>query len=215
MRRNFTSNAPSNLTNQVLQTAGEAVSEFAFNKLNAFISQSNIKNFDLSLRSFNDASATLSLLHSRLVLTGSLFTNTGTSDLFNTNNTSLFNSSFNNLTKDFEAQYLLRSDGALTARYSYRVLNSTTLNTIGDQLGVQYVNGLGLVYQNDFDTFGEFFRNIFRNNHRRSALAPAPIPTSAPSKSPSTTTDTPPLTEKPDTGSKSSPQKSGGGGDDQ
>lgn len=203
VRRNFTSNNPSNLTNQVLQTAGEAVSEFAFNKLNAFISQSNIKNFDLSLRSFNDASATLSLLHNRLVLTGSLFTNTGTSDLFNNNNTSLFNSSFNNLTKDFEAQYLLRPDGALTARYSYRVLNSTTLNTIGDQLGVQYVNGLGLVYQNDFDTFGEFFRNIFRNSHRKRAPTP------------SIATDTPPLTEKQDT-TKSAPEKpDGSSGDDQ
>ncbi len=72
-----------------------------------------------------------------------------------------------------------------------------------------------MVYQNDFDTFGEFFRNIFRNNHRKSALTPAPIPTSTPSKTPSTTTDTPPLTEKPDTGSKNTKEKSGGSGDDQ
>jgi len=202
VRRQFTSNNPSNLTNQVLSTAGEAVSEFAFNKLNAFISQSNIKNFDLSLRSFNDASATLSLLKSRLVLTGSLFTNTGSNDLFNNNNTSLFNSNFSNLTKDFEAQYLLRPDGALTARYSYRVLNSTTLNTIGDQLGVQYVNGLGLVYQNDFDTFGEFLKNIFRNNRRKNAPTP-PV-----------NTDTPPLTERRDSSIKAAPEKPDGSGSD-
>jgi hypothetical protein len=190
VRRNFAPGTGSNLTNQVLGTAGDAVSEFAFNKLNTFISQSNIKNFDLNLRSFNDASATFKLLHERLVLNGSLFNNTASSDLFNNNSaTNLLNSNFSNLTKDFEAQYLLIEDGNLTARYSYRVLNSTTLNLI-DQLSVQYVNGVGLVYQRDFDTFGEFFRNILRKNGHK-AITPAPIPTKTP-----TNTDTPVITEK-------------------
>jgi hypothetical protein len=119
------------------------------------------------------------------VLNGSLFNNTASSDLFNNNSsTNLLNSNFNNLTKDFEAQYLLRVDGNLTARYSYRVLNSTTLNTI-DQLSVQYVNGVGLVYQKDFDTFGEFFKNIFSKGEHKNTPAP-PVKAS----------DTPPLSEK-------------------
>jgi hypothetical protein len=201
VRRSFASGNPGSLTNQVLGTAGDAVSEFAFNKLNTFISQSNIKNFDLSLRSFNDASATLRLLDNRLVLNGSLFSNTGSSDIsFNNTNTSLFNSSFNSLTKDFEAQYLLRRDGALTAKYSYRVLNTTTLNTI-DQLSVQYVNGVGLVFQNDFDTFGEFFRNIFGHNRHKNT----------PPVAPATTTDTPIVTEKNSSGSTN--EKTGDGED--
>jgi hypothetical protein len=201
VRRSFASGNPGSLTNQVLGTAGDAVSEFAFNKLNTFISQSNIKNFDLSLRSFNDASATLRLLDNRLVLNGSLFSNTGSSDIsFNNTNTSLFNSSFNSLTKDFEAQYLLKRDGALTAKYSYRVLNTTTLNTI-DQLSVQYVNSVGLVFQDDFDTFGEFFRNIFGHNRHKNT----------PPIAPSTTTDTPTITEK--TGSGSTNEKNSDGED--
>lgn len=175
VRREFASGTPGSLTNQVASTAGEAVSEFAFNKLNALISQSNIKNFDLNLRSFNDASATVRLMNNRLTLNGSLFTNTGSNNLFNNPSSSLFNSNFNDITKDFEAQYLLRKNGDLTARYSYRLLNSTTLNDI-NQLSLQYVNGLGLVYQRDFDTFGEFFRNIFRRN-RRNNVPQAPIPT--------------------------------------
>jgi hypothetical protein len=170
VRRSFASGNASNLTNQVLGTAGDAVSEFAFNKLNTFISQSNIKNFDLSLRSFNDASATFRLLNNRLVLNGSLFSNTGGNDLFN-NSGNLLNSGYNNLTKDFEAQYLIRPDGNLRARYAYRVLNSTTLNTI-DQLSVQYVNAVGLVYQKDFDTFGEFFKNFFGGNKRKNQPQP-------------------------------------------
>ena len=199
VRRQFASNNPSSLTNQVLGTAGDAVSEFAFNKLNTFISQSNIKNLDLSLQSFNDASATLRLLDSRLVLNGSLFSNTGNSDIsFNNTNTSLFNSSFSSLTKDFEAQYLLRKDGALTAKYSYRVLNTTTLNII-DQLSVQYVNGVGLVFQNDFDTFGEFFRNLFR--HKTHSTTPIP-------PLPANTTETPITPEKTGSG----PGTSNGGG---
>jgi hypothetical protein len=176
VRRNFASGTGTNLTNQVLGTAGEAVSEFAFNKLNSFISQSNIKNVDLNIRSFNEASLGFRFFNERLLINGSLYSNTGTSDLFN-NRTSLFNSDFNSLTKDFEIQYLIRKDGNLRGRYSYRALNSTTLNTINDQLGVQYVNGLGLVYQRDFDTFGEFIRNLFRQSRRnRAPVTPATVP---------------------------------------
>lgn len=178
VRRQF-SNGNSNLTNQVLGTAGEAVSEFAFNKLNALISQSNIKNFDLTIRSFNDYSASLKL-KDRLTLTGSLFntavantTNTSGFDFFQNN--SFFNSNFNQLTRDFEAQYLIRKNGDLSARYSYRVLNSTTLSTLYDQLAVEYVNGVGLVYQRDFDTFGEFIRNVFRSHEKKAIPVKTPV----------------------------------------
>ncbi|MCQ6960118.1 translocation/assembly module TamB domain-containing protein [Mucilaginibacter aquariorum] len=189
VRRSFASGTGSNLTNQVLGTAGEAVSEFAFNKLNSFISQSNIKYFDLNIRSFNDASASLKFWNDRLIINGSLYSNSGTSDLFN-NRTNLLNTDFRALTKDFEIQYLIRKDGNLRGRYSYRALNSTTLNSINDALGIQYVNGIGLVYQRDFDTFGEFFRNIFRQSRRnRAPVTPAPAP--------SPTTITTPVPSKP------------------
>jgi ERCC4-type nuclease len=107
-----------------------------------------------------------------------LFTNTGSNDLFN-NNTSLFNQRFNSLTKDFEALYQIRKDGNLTARYSYRLLNNTTLNSLtSSSIDFQYVNGLGLVYTRDFDTFGEFIRNIFRRSRRdRAPVTPNPTPT--------------------------------------
>ena len=170
VRRNFSNGANSNLTNQVLGTAGEAISEFAFNKINGFISESNIKGFDLNIRSFNDFSASYRI-ENRLVFTGSLFNTTSSSnDLFQ-NNTSLFNSNFNVLTKDFEAQYLIRKDGNLSAKYSYRVLNSTTLNTLSDQLNEDYVNGVGLVYQRDFDSFGEFIRIILNKQPKKAVPA--------------------------------------------
>ncbi|MGZ3874693.1 MAG: translocation/assembly module TamB domain-containing protein, partial [Mucilaginibacter sp.] len=93
VRRNFSNGTNNNLTNQVVATAGEALSEFAFNKLNSFISQSNIKNLDLNIRSLNDLGVSYRV-KDRLIFTGSLFNSTsGSSDLFN-NNTSLFNSNF-------------------------------------------------------------------------------------------------------------------------
>ena len=159
----------------MLSTAGDAASEFAFNKLNNLISQSNIKNVDINIRSFNEASASIRLFNDRLQLNGSLFSNTGNNNLFNNNTyeNTLFNST--NLTKDFEALYRIRKDGNLTARYSYRVLSGTALSTL-NPLAIQYVNGVGLVYQRDFDSLGEFFRNIFRQSRRDSTpTTPAPI----------------------------------------
>jgi hypothetical protein len=161
IRRQFATGTGSNLTNQVAQTAEQALSEFAFNKINTFISQSNIKNVDINIRSTSDASATLRFFHDRLVLNGSLYSTSGTNNIFGNNSNSFFNTDLNSFTKDFEADYLLRSDGRLRAKYSYRVLNSTTLS-LYNPLSVQYVNGLGLVYQRDFETFGEFFRALFR-----------------------------------------------------
>jgi hypothetical protein len=216
VRREFASGTPGSLTNQVASTAGEAVSEFAFNKLNALISQSNIKNFDLNLRSFNDASATIKLLNQRLTLNGSLFSNTGSNNLFNNPSTNLFNSNFNDITKDFEAQYLLRKNGDLTARYSYRLLNSTTLNDI-NQLSLQYVNGVGLVYQRDFDTFGEFFRNFFGQKKKDNPPMQAPIPApTPPANTGGATQPQPPTNSNPTPTSNPTNKPDGGGssGDD-
>jgi hypothetical protein len=169
------------LGSQTLNTASEAVSEFAFNKLNTLISQSNtIKSLDLNIRSFNDASASLHLFNERVVLSGSLYsTAVSTNDLYYNNN-SLFNSSFNNLSKDFSAQYYITRNGNLTARYSYRLLNGTVLNTIDQQLTAQYVNGLGLVYQRDFDTFGELLRNMFGRSKKKQPVTPLPEPIKTP-----------------------------------
>ena len=170
IRRQFSSGTSNNLTDQVAQTAEQALSEFAFNKLNTFISQSNIKNVDINIRSTSDASATLRFFNDRLILNGSLYSTNGTNNLFGNNSATFFNADINNFTKDFEADYLIRKDGRLRARYSYRALNSTTLNSI-NALDVQYVNGIGLIYQRDFDNPGEFFRSIFRR--RRNPLKPA------------------------------------------
>jgi len=66
-------------------------------------------------------------------------------------------------------------------------------------LSVQYVNGVGLTYQRDFDTFGEFFRNLFkRKNKTKQPVMPIPEKT-----------DTPTLTEPTRPGSNTNEKSDG------
>jgi hypothetical protein len=178
--RNFSSGTGNaQFTNQALTSA---VNELFFTKLNSLIAHSNaIRNLDLNIRSFNDASATIHLLHDRVVLSGSLYSNTDPTGQLFYNAGSLFNSNFNNLSKDFSAQYLILKNGSLNARYSYRILNTAQTNF--DFYNAQYVNALGLIYQRDFDTFGEFVRNIFHPGRRR-RINPLPEPKVTPSSPP-------------------------------
>ncbi|WP_345950368.1 translocation/assembly module TamB domain-containing protein [Mucilaginibacter sp. PAMB04274] len=161
VRRQFAPGTGTNINEQVLGTATSAASEFFFNKLNSYIAQStNFRSLDINIRSQSDASASLRLFNDRVLLNGSVYNALGTNDLFSNNSANIFNSGFRALTTDFNAEYLIRSDGQLRGRFSYRVLNTTTITS--SISAAQYVNGLGLIYQRDFDTFGEFFRNLFR-----------------------------------------------------
>ena len=161
VRRQFAPGTGSNINEQVMGTAKNAASEFIFNKLNSYLAQStSFKSLDLNIRSQSDASASLRLFKDRVVVNGSLYSATGSGNLFN-NSSNLFNS--RNLTSDLGVEYLIRPDGQLRARYSYRVLNNyQLLDNANNEQNVQYVNGLGLIYQRDFDSFKEFFRNLFR-----------------------------------------------------
>lgn len=183
VRRSFNKGAAgNNLTNEVSQTAQDAFTELLFNKFNSVLSQ-NI-NADIVLSS-QQASLSRKFFNDRLLLSGSFYNTQGTNQFFG-NNQTLYNSNFSDLTKDFQAQYFIRKDGRLTATYSYRALNNTTaLNSINTQLGVQYVNGIGLVYHRDFDTFGEFFRAMFSVGRKKQQIpnktdstlvTPTPVP---------------------------------------
>jgi hypothetical protein len=161
VRRQFAPGTGTNINQQVLGTASAAASEFFFNKLNSYIAQTtNFRSLDLNIRSQNDASASLRLFNDRILINGSVYNANGNNDLFTNNSANLFNST--NLTADFSTEYLIRRDGQLRGRFSYRTLTSTALTTLSTGYRPQYVNGLGIIYQRDFDTFGEFFRSLFR-----------------------------------------------------
>jgi hypothetical protein len=180
VRRSFNrGNANNSLTSQVSQTAQDAFSELFFNKFNSVLSQ-NVKGIDLSFSSAQEGSASKRLFNDRLVISGSLYSTQYNSQIFG-NTQYLFNTNFNDLTKDFQAQYSIVKDGRLTATYSYRTLNNATALISNSSLNTQYVNGLGLGYHRDFDNFGEFFKNIFGNKKTvvtkpdSAAVIPTPI----------------------------------------
>ncbi|HUH20139.1 translocation/assembly module TamB domain-containing protein [Albibacterium sp.] len=149
VRRSFAPGTGTDLTRELNTTVFSAGTELAFNQLNNIISQSLNLNFvDFNIRSFNEASASIRLLNDRLVLTGGVTDRRGQLNDFN-----VFGK---DVASDVEALYLLRKSGNLLLRASNRLNNRNFLNPEDE-----YVSALGLVYRQEFDTFGEFFRKIF------------------------------------------------------
>ncbi|TCK83264.1 uncharacterized protein DUF490 [Albibacterium bauzanense] len=149
VRRSFAPGTGTDLTRELNTTVFSAGTELAFNQLNNIISQSLNLNFvDFNIRSFNEASASIRLLNDRLVLTGGVTDRRGQLNDFN-----VFGK---DIASDVEALYLLRKSGNLLLRASNRLNNRNFLNPEDE-----YVSAFGLVYRQEFDTFGEFFRRIF------------------------------------------------------
>jgi len=158
VRRSFAPGTGTDLTRELNTTVFSAGTELAFNQLNNIISQSLNLNFvDFNIRSFNEASASIRLLNDRLVLTGGVTDRRGQLNDFN-----VFGK---DVASDVEALYLLRKSGNLLLRASNRLNNRNFLNPEDE-----YVSAFGLVYRQEFDTFGEFFRRIFFTN--KSAVKP-------------------------------------------
>src|SRR5690606_15534949 len=100
------------------------------------------------------------LLNDRLVLTGGVTDRRGQLNDFN-----VFGK---DVASDVEALYLLRKSGNLLLRASNRLNNRNFLNPEDE-----YVSAFGLVYRQEFDTFGEFFRRIF--NFKASKFTAKPL----------------------------------------
>jgi len=148
VRRSFAPGTGTDLTKELNTTVFSAGTELAFNQLNNIISQSLNLNFvDFNIRSFNEASASIRLLNDRLILTGGVTDRRGQLNDFN-----VFGK---DVASDVEALYLIRKSGNLLVRASNRLSNRNFLNPEDE-----YVSALGLVYRQEFDTFGEFFRRM-------------------------------------------------------
>lgn len=110
VRRSFTPSSTNEIGREVNNTLLSAGTEIAFNQLNNIISQSlNINFFDLNIRSFNDASASVRLLNDRLTLTGGITDRTN----YLANDLTFFREG---VTTDAELTYRLRRDGSLLLR---------------------------------------------------------------------------------------------------
>lgn len=167
VRRSFAPGTGTDLTTELNSTFLSAGTELAFNQLNNIISQSLNLNFvDFNIRSLNEASASIRLLNNRLILTGGI-----TDRRSQLNDLNLFG---NQVASDVEALYLIRKNGNLLFRASNRLNNRNFLNPTDE-----YVSAFGLVYRQEFDTLGEFFRRMFALNKKKKdeeEERPKPIP---------------------------------------
>lgn len=175
VRRSFSPNTGMVNVQAVNSTLKNAGTELVVNQFNNILAQWLNWNFlDLNIRSFNEASASLRVLNDRLIITGGV---TGRSDL---NDYTIIG---NEVTRDVEMLYLIQKDGSLTARISNRLNNRNFLNLNPDQ---EYISAVGLVYRQDFETFGEFLRALIgkkRRDERRQQPMPSPSPVTPPTPS--------------------------------
>jgi len=155
VRRSFSPGTGTDLTTELNSTFLSAGTELAFNQLNNVIAQSLNLNFvDFNIRSFNEASASIRLLNNRLMLTGGV-----TDRRSELNDLNLFG---NQVASDVEALYLIRKNGNLLFRASNRLNNRNFLNP-----NDEYVSAFGLVYRQEFDTLGEFFKRMFTISRKK------------------------------------------------
>ncbi|MDF3077003.1 MAG: translocation/assembly module TamB [Sphingobacteriaceae bacterium] len=184
VRRNFSPGTGSEgLTDQISRTVQTGVTELFFNQVNNIISQSLGLNFvDLSIRSFNDASASFRLFNGRVILTGGVTDRRAISDL---------NLISSDITRDIEAQYLIKKDGSLSLKASNRLDNRNFLNLSQTD---KYVNAIGLVYRQEFDNFNEFLKILIGQKRREDRQKEAPA---QPAVAPPTTPSSPPTTSLP------------------
>lgn len=128
--------------------------ELGLSKFNNIISETfKIKNLDFNIRSFSEFGAGGRFFKDRLKLTGNVVNrNSAADELFGSN---LFNS--NNLSLDIQGSFDIRKDGSFVAKGFQRPANRDFFNLNSDT----YINGFGLVYLQEYDTFDEFLKNTF------------------------------------------------------
>lgn len=152
VRRSFTPSSTDQIGKEVNNTLLSAGAEIAFNQLNNIISQSlNVNFFDLNIRSFNDASASVRLWDDRLVLTGGIADRTN----FQATDLTFFRQG---ITTDAELTYRLRKDGSLMLRAYNRPYTRNFLLRSSDS---DYISALGLVYRQEFNSINEFWRRLW------------------------------------------------------
>jgi len=152
VRRSFTPSSTNEIGREVNNTLLSAGTEIAFNQLNNIISQSlNINFFDLNIRSFNDASASVRLLNDRLVLTGGITDRTN----YQATDLTFFREG---VTTDAELTYRLRKDGNLMLRAYNRPYTRNFLIRMND---AEYISALGLIYRQEFNSIREFWQKLW------------------------------------------------------
>ena len=138
------------LTSGVASTA----TELLFNQFNNVLSSLNLAFVDINIRSLSEANASFRFFNERIIL------NAGIVDRRSTNDLSPIGFSRNNVGGEVEVLGLIKKDGTLIGKLANKppTQQNNFFNTGLSQNN--NVTSLGLIYTQQFDTFGEFLRKI-------------------------------------------------------
>jgi hypothetical protein len=156
VRNSFNGNTSTGIGGLNEQTLLSSGLEFGFSKFNNILAQSlGFKNLDINVRSISEFGFGANFFNGRFKVTGNFVNNQNINNqLFNNN---LFNSSINELTRDFQATFDIRKDGSFIAKAFQRPTNRDFFNLNSDI----YINGFGLAFSQQYDTFDEFLKQTF------------------------------------------------------
>lgn len=126
--------------------------EWISNELNNSLSKF-YKDLDVSINSERGLAGSLRLFDDRLTIDGNVVTYDNGDQLSDTTQKA------SDLTGDVTVEYKLSADGRLRVKAFNRTANSDPLSRHANNQSVQ---GLGVFYREEFDTFGELFDKIFK-----------------------------------------------------
>ncbi|WP_240775087.1 translocation/assembly module TamB domain-containing protein [Pedobacter xixiisoli] len=142
-----------NLSQQLGSVGTGTATDLIFNQLNNVLSSLNLNFVDINIRSFNEASASAKLFNDRVIISA------GITDI---SKSSIDNSiGFRNeIGREVEILGLIKKDGSLVGKIANK---PPTIQSIFANPGIdpyRNVFSLGLIYNQQFDTFTELLKKI-------------------------------------------------------
>jgi hypothetical protein len=143
-----------NLAQQLGSVGTSTASELIFNQFNNLLSSLGLTFVDINIQSLNEASATFKFFNDRIIVNAGIVDNAKSSTDYSIG---LFK---DNVGKEVEILGLIKKDGTLVGKLANKppTQQSVFANPGIDQS--QNVTSLGLIYSQQFDTFGEFIKKI-------------------------------------------------------
>ncbi|MES2418545.1 MAG: translocation/assembly module TamB domain-containing protein [Bacteroidota bacterium] len=143
-----------NFAQQLGSVGTSTATELIFNQVNNLLSSLNLNFVDVNIRSFNEASASFKFFNDRIIV------NAGIVDKESLNDFSPIGFNKDNVGREVEILGLIKKDGTLVGKLANK---PPTQQSIFANPGVDQnlnVTSLGLIYNQQFDTFKEFLQKI-------------------------------------------------------
>lgn len=167
IQRNFApGSGKENLAQQLGSVGASTATDLIFNQINNLLSSLNLNFVDVNIRSFNEGSISVKIFNDRVIL------NAGIVDKESSNDFSPIGFNKGSVGREFEILGLIKKDGTLVGKLANK---PPTQQSIFANPGVDpnlNVTSLGLIYNQQFDSFTEFLHKItgkYRRDQKKKA----------------------------------------------